>query len=65
MARGKDFLQLIDGKQLYLDIKIPYKPGVEVIDFTTWNDTLAVFTSYNTLELYSLGQNSNCKHACS
>jgi hypothetical protein len=63
VARGKEFLQLREGVQSHLDVKIPYKPDVEVIDFAIWNNTLAVFTSYNTLELYSLAQTSNCKPA--
>jgi hypothetical protein len=60
VVRGKDFLQLRESVQSHLDVKIPFKPGVEVLDFVIWNNSLAVFTSYNTLELYSLAQTSNC-----
>lgn len=60
IGMGSDLMFLNKNKMEVIKIKFFYKPGIEVIDFTTINNDVVLLTSYFTLEFYSLAQESNC-----
>lgn len=56
IGMGSDLMFLNKNKLEKIKIKFFYKPGIEVIDFTTLGNDVVILTSYFTLEFYSMSQ---------
>ena len=46
IGMGQNLLFLSNNKESRINLTIAYKPGIEVIDFTTYKDDVVLLTSY-------------------
>lgn len=60
VGMGENLMFLSKGKLEVIGVKFFYKPDIEVIDFVAIGNDIAILTSYFTVELYSLAQDSSC-----